>query len=452
MNQLESDRPTNRRWVMFSLAAGTSFILYLHRYTWNLIRPELKQEYNLSNTELETLSALFNISYAVFQVPAGVLCDLIGPHLFLGAIIAAWSLMLPLLGMGSSMTAIGAARFGFGAAQAGCYPALAKLTRVWLPPHNRTSLQGWIASFFGRGGGAVASVAMGGTLWLLAKAGLGWRTALILFSLVGAIFSAVFFRLARNSPEDDPRTNDAERDLIRGGPELVDVTEQPRILPLRRALRNPSLIVFSFQQYMNAGADYVYSGLMGSYFVEARHVQDKAILGLLVSLPIWGGAFGGVVGGLLNDFLIRVTGSRRWSRSLVGFSGKMFACVFLYLSITHPDPMVGAWLLLVTKFFTDWTQPTVWGTSTDLGGRYSATVFSIINAMGSLGAAMTPLLFGWLLDKYSTLINVDGAMIKQTNFTPVFAVVGMMYILSAISWLFINCTNSLDREGANGPA
>ena len=72
--------------------------------------------------------------------------------------------------------------------------------------------------------------------------------------------------------------------------------------------------------------------------------------------------------------------------------------------------------------------------------------------MGSLGAAMTPLLFGWLLDKYSTLINVDGAMIKQTNFTPVFAVVGMMYILSAISWLFINCTNSLDREGANGPA
>ena len=86
--------PTNRRWVIFSLAAGTSFILYLHRYTWQFVRPELMKEYGFSNTEVDTLYTLFNVSYGLGQIPGGVVCDLFGPHLFLGIIIAAWSVAL----------------------------------------------------------------------------------------------------------------------------------------------------------------------------------------------------------------------------------------------------------------------------------------------------------------------------------------------------------------------
>ncbi len=35
--------PTGRRYVIFFLAAGTSWFLYLHRYTWNFIRPASKR-------------------------------------------------------------------------------------------------------------------------------------------------------------------------------------------------------------------------------------------------------------------------------------------------------------------------------------------------------------------------------------------------------------------------
>src|SRR5690606_41455951 len=90
---------TRRRMIVFWLAAATSFLLYLHRYTWNLIRPELQAEYGFSNTTLEGLGTAFYATYAFGSIPSGVLIDLIGAHLVLVVIILVWSLSLPLQGL-----------------------------------------------------------------------------------------------------------------------------------------------------------------------------------------------------------------------------------------------------------------------------------------------------------------------------------------------------------------
>ena len=37
-----NDRPTQFRKVVFVLACGTSWMLYLHRYVFGLIKPELR--------------------------------------------------------------------------------------------------------------------------------------------------------------------------------------------------------------------------------------------------------------------------------------------------------------------------------------------------------------------------------------------------------------------------
>lgn len=485
--------PTKRRWIVFGLAAATSFILYLHRYTWNFIRPELMTEYNYSNQEMGYLDTAFYASYSLGQIPGGIICDVFGPHLFVGIIIAIWSLTMPCLGLAGSLNGLITARLGFGAAQAGCYPSLAKVTREWFPIGQRTTMQGLIASFFGRSGGAMSSLLFGSLM--MGVCGFSWRIALTMFALFGLVLAVFFIWLCRNRPEDDPRCNDAERALIHAGDEIPD-DDQPKFLPVGRALKNSSLRMFVVQQYMNAGADYVYSVLMGSFFIESRGVTDKVILGILASMPLWGGACGGVAGGFLNDFLIRTTGSRRRARTIVGFSGKVLACIFLYAALMYPNvpilpsivdwfdgviasfiltryessglvfgswqgvaleqitavvtrnsmPLVAAAMLFVTKFFTDWTQPTVWGTSTDLGGRYSATVFSVINMAGGVAGAITPLVGGWLLDHYATTSIVDGEEVMVTHYEPVFLMVGVMYLLSAVCWLFINSEDSLDRD------
>lgn len=432
--------PTNRRWMILGLASSMSFFLYLHRYTWNMIRPELKKEYGFSNVELEGLFSLFNLTYAVGQIPSGIVCDLFGPHLFLVVILVLWSVTLPLFGLTGDRNILGSLRLLFGAAQAGCYPGLSKTTRNWFPLRTRTGVQGLVASFAGRGGGAMASIIMG-TL-LMGYCGLGWRLSLVVMMLAGLAFAAVFFFLFRNRPEDDPAVNEAECNLIHAGEESDSAG--PAVLPFRRVARSVSMLVFIFQQFINAGADYVYVAILGSYFQSLGYTPKD--MGLLISMPLLGGACGGVVGGFINDFLIRRTGSRRWSRTAVGFVGKALAAGCLLIAINQETGVAAAAWLFVVKFFGDWTQPTVWGTCTDIGGRYSATVFSIINTAGSLGMVITPFVGGFVLDHFATTEIINGVKTTITNYNPLFLLVVGMYLVSSVCWLFINAEKSLESE------
>lgn len=435
------ERPTNIRWLVFSLACGTSWMLYLHRYTWNIIRPQLQEEYGFSNTQLETLGSIFYFGYAIFQIPSGIVSDLFGTHLFLGSITITWAICLPLLGLVGTFTGLALVRILFGSAQAGGYPALGQVTRTWFPLRSRTQVQGWVASFFGRTGGAFSSVIMATVL--MGMFGLSWRWALAIMAGVGILFALAFFATFRNSPEEDPRVNEAELALIREG-SSPDAARRG-VMPFGKAIRHRTLQVLVGQQFCNAGADIIYTNVMGSYFISQGVTMGTT--GILVMLPLLGGAVGGVFGGYLNDWLIRRTGNRRWSRTAVGFSGKVLATAMLFIAISQRTPMAIALWLFVVKFFTDWSQPTVWGTCTDIGGRYSATVFSINNTSGNVGAlVIPPLLVGPLLDFYSTSSVVNGETVVTTDFTPMFVVMGILYMLAAVCWFAIDCTKPIEPE------
>ncbi|MDP7204084.1 MAG: MFS transporter [Pirellulaceae bacterium] len=444
---LPGEQPTKRRWVMFSLACGTSWFLYLHRYTWNIVRVALRDDYEFSNTTLGTLEACFNFTYTAGQIPSGILGDLFGTFMLLGILILAWSLVLPLFGLTGNVYGLGALRMFFGASQAGCYPNLAKVTRNWIPLSSRTTCQGMIASFFGRFGGAMSTIIMA-TL-LMGICGLSWRWALVVMSAAGVLFAIAFFLFFRNSPEEDPRVNQAELDLIREGEEEAEEEEESgAVLHFGQAIRNRSMAVFIFQQFMNAGADFIYVALMGSYFIDRGF--GFAAVGILASLPLFGGAIGGLVGGVLNDVLIARTGNRRWSRTAVGFTGKFIAAGVMLVAISQSNGYMAAGCFFMVKFFTDWSQPTVWGTCTDMGGRCSASVFSIINTAGGIGGITMVLFAGPFLDYFTTETIVEGQAKLVTDYNPLFMIVAGMYVLSALSWFFIDCTNRLDGVRPSG--
>ena len=435
-------RPTRVRWLVFSLACGSSWILYLHRYTWNFIGPELEKTHGFSKTELGTLFSLFNPSYGLLQIPSGILADLVGPHLFLGTIILLWSVALPGQAAAVGFYSLAAVRLLFGAAQAGCYPNLAKVTQVWFPRSSRTIVQGWVATFFGRGGGALSPILFGSIL--IGYFGLSWQATLMVLGSLGIGFGIAFLLLFRNSPDLDPRTNQAERELINSGaaPAAQDAAS---ILPWRRVLKSRVMRFFVLHQIMSGGADGIYGSFMGDYFLNAKGVE-MVKAGLLVSLPLWGGAVGGMVGGYCNDWMIQRTGSRRLGRSTIGFLGKFLACILMLVTIQQESAVAAGLALFVVKFFTDWSQPTVWGTCTDLGGRYSATVFGIINTTGSIGGILAPVMFGMILDYNTAEQVIDGVTRSVTNYNPLFLTVAGMYLISAVMWLFIDCTKSLEHD------
>jgi nitrate/nitrite transporter NarK len=236
--------------------------------------------------------------------------------------------------------------------------------------------------------------------------------------------------------------NDAERELIAEGESPRSLTGS---LSWKRAIRSRSLFCFTIQQFMDAGSDVAFTFLIGKYFLE-RHQTSMASAGLLTSLPLWGGALGGIVGGWLNDVVIRKSGNRRWARSSIGFVGKVIGCGMLFVASWQDDAIVAGIALFFAKFFSDWSQPTTWGTCTDMGGKCSATVFSIINTAGTISGIVMPIVFGKVLDWNTPLDELGKQMLSKTNWEPLFLLLAAMYLTSGIFWLLIDCTKSLDTK------
>ena len=440
-------RPTGVRWQVFALACGCSMLLYMHRYTWNFVGPKLNETFAFDHFQDSLIFAAFYITYAGGQIPSGIFIDRFGPHRFLAAIAVLWSICLAAFGFTGSIVVIVLLRALFGAAQAGCYPALTKVTRSWFPLRSRTMIQGWVATTSGRAGGAISPILLGTVLmgWFE----LPWQTAVIVMSGFGILFGILFWLLFRNTPEEHPGVNDAERALIHDG--QVVVGPQTGVMAWGPAFRNKSLRIFVVQQFLDAGSDVVFVSLIGGYFLQAHNVK-YAEAGWLVAMPLIGGALGGIAGGWLNERLIASTGNRRWSRSLIGAIGKTIGggCILGMAAATSPE--FAGIALLVAKFFSDWSQPTTWGTCTDLGGRFSATVFSVVNTAGTTGGVVMPLVFGLVLNAFTTSQTVADKIVATTNWSPLFYMIAAMYFGSGFCWLLIDCTRTLDRpEGEPQP-
>lgn len=427
--------PTKTRWLIFSLACGVSFLLYLHRYTWGIVKAELATEYEWDKTTLGYLDSAFMFSYSIGQIPGGMLGDWFGPRTVLTVMILFWSGGMAGLVFARNLYEMIIYRLLFGLGQAGCYPNLSKITKAWFPPDIRSAVQGWVASFSGRMGGAV-SYALFATVFM-AYLGFTWRSATILFALLGVIVAVLFWLLFRNSPRVHPWANASEVDLILKGDGDAGHVSHSR-LSWSVALRSINLWMLMFQQFTCAFVDNVFSAWIPLFLVEQRDLNISEA-GMMAAMPLIGGALGGMVGGSLQNELIRRTGNRRWSRRGVGLTGNLLSTVLMLavVGVSSHFAIIATFFFL--KFFADWAQPTTWATATDIGGSNTASVFASINTAGSIAGFVAGPIMGGIVDYFS-----GGDPKSSTGWSVLFGTLSVVYLVSALSWLWIDCEHPLE--------
>jgi MFS transporter, ACS family, glucarate transporter len=423
-----AEKPTNIRWAVFGLACGASWLLYLHRYVFALIKPELVKEWKLGKDDLGLLDSAFSASATIFQFPLGAAADLLGVHLVLTVLMVVWCAGLAMHAWAPSPTHLWYARATLGIGQSAVYATLSRMAQSWFPPAIRTTLQGLAGISAGRLGGLSAYLLFGTIL--LGWFGFDWRSAVYLFAAGGLVFAALFLTEFRNSPRQHPWVNDAEAKLTEGAGPAAE--PQPPRMTLRQLLASiqpralANLVFLNIQTILSTIADNIYSNWIPLFLWEVHKLKFDE-MGFYSALPLLGGAIAGLTGGLLNDALIAWTGNRRWSRSGIAIFGKgTAAAVLLAAMFWYDSPYVFCWLLFVVKLFGDWSLTTSWGVVTDIGGRATASVFAFNNAVAGLGLIAAPVLFGWIAEHY--------------GWQPVFLTVAATYALCALSWLLIDCT------------
>src|SRR5262249_10198754 len=116
---------------------------------------------------------------------------------------------------------------------------------------------------------------------------------------------------------EHPSVNAAELALIEGGgargelPAREPVTHHAPDTPWRAMLTNLNLWAYSAAAFCSAFVIYLYFTRFPEY-LEDRHDVPKQAWGWVAGLPMVCGAVGCVLGGLLTDWLVQRTGSRRW--------------------------------------------------------------------------------------------------------------------------------------------
>ena len=436
-------RPTNVRWLVFVLGCGTSWLLYIHRYAFSLVKSDIGREFDLNPSQLADLDVWFSLFYGGVQIPAGILVDLVGAHLFLSASITVWSVGLALHAFPPHYSLLIAGRILLASGQAAVFAALGWLTRKWFPPQVRTTVQGWLGVFFARFGGASANFLIG-TL-LIGAIGLAWHNALLLLAALGGLLACVFYALVRNEPAQHHWCNQAEAELVTDGQEAVN--QQPvsardlaRSLFLIRsrgdALVTLNVLLLCLAAGMSTVADAFYSSWL-PYFLREVHGLEYKEMGIYSSLPLIGGALGGVLGGFVNDWAWRRRPGSRWVRAVIGCAGKGIAVGLLLLALTQYDnPYTFCWLLFPVKIAADISLATRWGAITDIGARYTASLFAIVNAVAIVAGIIGAKLYGYLIP-----LDVSDA----GQWKGVFYFVTGAYALCALFWLCVDSRKSLDR-------
>ena len=132
---------------------------------------------------------------------------------------------------------------------------------------------------------------------------------------------------------------------------------------------------------------------------------------------------------MLNDWLIKVIGNRRWARRLIAGGCKVIAAGLICSSLLFEDGKTIMGILFLCKFFSDMSQPTWWGTVTDIGGPAAGRVFGMVNTVGAAGLFAAGPIMAWIKNDY--------------DFSGVYIFVGAVYMITTACWLRVNCEKRL---------
>ena len=161
-------------------------------------------------------------------------------------------------------------------------------------------------------------------------------------------------------------------------------------------------------------------------YLERAHGLRLANASVMTMLPLAGVAAGAMVGGALIDRVLRRTGSKWLSRSLVAAAALVLAGLGPLVAIKAVHPAVALAALGLGAAVSGLAAPATWAATMDVGGKSATSIMAIINMSGNLGAYLCPKAVGVILDAYP----------ERWDF--VLFMFAMVSITGGICWLLVN--------------
>jgi len=417
---MEGTRRSSGRWYILVLICVMYLITYLDRVNISTAAPVISKEFGFDRITMGVIFSAFVWAYAIFQVPGGWLSDRFGARPVLATIVAYWSVMTAATAAATGALSFIVIRFLFGVGEAGAFPGATRAMQLWYPRSERGFVQG-ITHSASRLGAAIAP-----PLVVLIMTNLGWRSVFYICGAAGLVWAVWWFISYRNLPEEHGMVNRAELGHIRGIDEKGQVKEayiekKAASVPWGTLMKSPNMWAIMCAYFTYVYCLWIFLSWLPSYLVDFRHFTLLKV-GIFASLPLFAGVIGDTVGGLATDWLLKTTGNTKFARRSVAIVGMIGCCVFIVPAALTADAYTAVYCLTAAMFFLECTIGPSWAVPMDVGGKYSGTVSGMMNMAGNIGGALSPLVFGFL--------------VQYGNWQAPFIVAAALLVAGSAVWLF----------------
>jgi len=297
----------HRRWrIAFLLAFGV-LVNFFDRINLSVSREALNASFGMSLVAFGYLSSAFSWTYALMQMPAGVLLDRLSVRRVGRVSTLLWSLSSFATALSPGLAWFFGARLLLGVSESPTFPGNAKAIGYWFTRDERslaTAITDAAAKF---------STAVGVPFIGVLLLHFGWRWSFATTGLISLFYFGLFYRIYRN-PSEDGRLSAREYEFIlNGGAQKEDLAKAARGAPLAYLLRQPKVYGLALGWGAYNYTFFLLLNWLPSYLSLSLHV-DLLHSVLYTSVPwLFATVTDLVVGGWLVDALIQ----RGWNANRV---------------------------------------------------------------------------------------------------------------------------------------
>ena len=363
---------------------------YFDRVNLSVSHAALYTTFGISDITFGYLSGAYNWTYAMCQLPIGVVLDRWGVRRVGRISSFLWSVASFAAAAATSVTGLFGARLLLGVGEAPTFPANAKAIGLWFPPEER----GFATAIFDAA--AKFSSALGVPVLGIILLSIGWRWSFVLTGLISIAYFLAFWKLYRD-PADDPELTEAEKLHIAGG-DVDAITADPAApkSSLGYLIRQRKVfgLAIGFGSY-----NYVFYLLLTwlpSYLSSALHV-DLLHSFLYTGVPWLCATVADLIGGATADGLIK----RGWDASRVRKTIIVFGMVcglgILGAASAHTVTQALMWISLSISGLSV-AAPVGWSVPSLIAPRGSTgTVGGIMNFSNQISGISAPIITGYVV-------------------------------------------------------
>jgi len=388
---LLTEKKSNVRWIVAGLMWAAIAINYIDRTVLAAAAPFITKEFSVTPSEMGIIMSGFFWSYALLQIPAGLVADKIGQKKTLGFAVAWWSVATALTGLGTGFKSILGFRVALGVGEAAAYPSNAGIASKWFPDKERATVGGLFDSGSKFGG----AVAMPLIVWLISM--FGWKMTFVIIGLAGVIWSIIWIMYFKEIPEEHKGVNAAELKHIRDGQIKKQGLDDEQPMKWYELLKYRNIWAMCIGFFMINYTSYFFITWLPTYLIKEKGMGMLA-MGFAAMLPLLISMFVEVGAGWASDKIQ----SKGWlsltaTRKLFLVGGLLMAsCIGLAASAESAITAVA--LLCIAKSGTTIAASQVWALPGDVAPKnMTSVVAGLQNSVSNMGGVVGPIVTGAIL-------------------------------------------------------